>query len=410
MEDIKKLLARLGMSEALPTASRHHKKDMESHEFWKTQPVPQHGEKVVEQGPIETKTLADVRQEPEELPEGYEWAPIDMTSEADQTEIYELLTNNYVEDDDCTFRFDYSRAFLSWALTPPGYVADWHVAIRRSSSRQLVGFITGIPADIRANGTAVKSVEINFLCVHKELRTKRIAPTLIKEVTRRVNLRDIWQAAYTAGVLLPQPVSTATYYHRSLNPKKLVEVGFSGKPRNMTMAMLQRHYKLPDSPEIGGLRTMTAEDVPAACRLLNAHQEKFKLYQRFEEEEFKHYFLSRPGVVMSYVVESDGEVTDFFSFYSLPSSIFGHPTHTSLNAAYSYYTVANSVSKEKLVRQALIVARVQGFDVFNMLELMDNGSVFQELKFARGDGNLHYYLYNYRLPQFPSTELGLVLL
>lgn len=49
--------------------------------------------------------------------------------------------------------------------------------------------------------------EINFLCVHKKLRSKRLAPLLIKEVTRRVNLCGIWQAAYTAGVVIPKPVS-----------------------------------------------------------------------------------------------------------------------------------------------------------------------------------------------------------
>lgn len=34
----------------------------------------------------------------------------------------------------------------------------------------------------------LKMVEINFLCVHKKLRDKRLAPLLIKEITRRVNL------------------------------------------------------------------------------------------------------------------------------------------------------------------------------------------------------------------------------
>ena len=30
-------------------------------------------------------------------------------------------------------------------------------------------------------------------------RAKRLAPVLIKEVTRRINATDIWQAVYTAG-------------------------------------------------------------------------------------------------------------------------------------------------------------------------------------------------------------------
>jgi hypothetical protein len=62
------------------------------------------------------------------------------------------------------------------------------------------------------------------------LRTTQ--PTLppaygVQEITRRVNLRNIWQAAYTAGVVLPKPVCGCRYWHRSLNPKKLIEVRFS---------------------------------------------------------------------------------------------------------------------------------------------------------------------------------------
>ena len=73
----------------------------------------------------------------------------------------------------------------------------------------------------------MKMVEINFLCVHKKLRSKRLAPVLIKEITRRVNRCNIWQAAFTAGALLPRPFATCRYWHRSLNPKKLTDVGFS---------------------------------------------------------------------------------------------------------------------------------------------------------------------------------------
>ena len=51
-------------------------------------------------------------------------------------------------------------------------------------------------------------VEINFLCVHKKLRAKRVAPVLIREITRRVNCEGLFQAVYTAGVVLPKPVAT----------------------------------------------------------------------------------------------------------------------------------------------------------------------------------------------------------
>ena len=50
-----------------------------------------------------------------------------------------------------------------------------------------------------------------------------------------------------------------------------------------------------------------------------------------------------------------------------------------------------------------------GYDVFNALELLQNGSVFSTLNFAPGDGNLNYYLYNYALKEFPGSKNGLVL-
>lgn len=161
-------------------------------------------------------------------------------------ELYELLRDNYVEDDDAMFRFNYSESFLLWALTPPHYYKDWIVGVRASASGKLVASITGVPATMAAYHHSMVMCEINFLCVHKKLRTKRLAPVLIKEVTRRVNLCDIWQATYTAGVVLPKPLAQCQYWHRSINPKKLVEVQFSRLAPRMTMARTQRLYALPD--------------------------------------------------------------------------------------------------------------------------------------------------------------------
>lgn len=70
-----------------------------------------------------------------------------------------------------------------------------------------MAFITAIPLHIVIEGKKMKMAEINFLCVHKKLRKHRLAPVLIKEITRRVHCRNIWQAVYTAGVVIPCPIS-----------------------------------------------------------------------------------------------------------------------------------------------------------------------------------------------------------
>jgi len=258
----------------------------------------------------------------------------------------------------------------------------------------------------------IQMVEINFLCVHKKLRDKRLAPVLIKEITRRVNLTGIFQATYTAGRVLPKPIGRCRYWHRSLNPKKLIDVGFSQLGKLMTLSRTMKLYKLPDAPQLKGIRPLEAKDVPAAAKLLNNYLKKFSVRPHFADDEFAHWFLPREGIINSYVIESPEthEITDLTSFYTLPSSILGHPTHKTLKAAYAFYTVATSSPLTTLLKDALIFARKNNFDVYNCLDIMDNETFLDELKFGRGDGNLQYYLYNWKCPEMPSNKVGLVLL
>ena len=107
-------------------------------------------------------------------------------------------------------------------------------------------------------------VEINFLCVKKQLRNKGLGPVLIQEIKRRANTHSIWQAVYTAGVLVHKDIAKATYYHRSLNAKKLVEIGFNTLPAGIPMARYVKMHKVPSASEvniIGEPRPMVKKDI-----------------------------------------------------------------------------------------------------------------------------------------------------
>lgn len=78
----------------------------------------------------------------------------------------------------------------------------------------------------------------------------------------------------------------------------------------------------------------------------------------FLAEEVEHYFLPRDKVVYSYVVEDKaGQLTDFVSFYSLPSTVVNNQKHDSIYAAYSFYNVATSLSWRDLLMASLVMAR-----------------------------------------------------
>lgn len=400
---------------------KKHQWNAPSHAFWDTQPM------FIQDGPTKTpskdlhaplipnKPVSEIRQEPYNMPKGFSWTDLDILDEEDRLQVYDLLNRNYVEDDDAMFRFDYSHEFLEWALTPPGYSKSLHLGVRSDTSKKLVAFISAVPATVRAYETSFPTMEINFLCVHKKLRSKRLAPVLIKEITRRVNLTGVFQAVYTAGVVLPGPVSTCRYYHRTLNAKKLVDIGFTRPPKRMTMARMAKLYKLPNTTSTVGLRPMELKDCKSACELLNqTHLKRFQLVVKYSLEDFTHWFLPRKGCISSFVAtkEVNGEeiVTDMISYYHLHSSVIGNPNYSHLRAAYSFFNVATTVELVDLMRDALILAKEEGMDVFNALEQMDNASFFEKLMFGKGDGNLNYYLYNWCCPTLKSGDVGIVLM
>ncbi|CAG8628057.1 2278_t:CDS:2 [Racocetra fulgida] len=120
-EKVRMLVNQLAIREAIqpqPSAnSSQRQKDMSSHKFWSTQPVPKH----------EENTPHDqIRKDPYLLPKEFEWSILDLNNE-------------------------------------------------------------------------------------NEVYCKRLAPVLIKEITRRSHLEGIFQAVYTAGVVLPKPISKARY-------------------------------------------------------------------------------------------------------------------------------------------------------------------------------------------------------
>ncbi|XP_023488019.2 glycylpeptide N-tetradecanoyltransferase 2 isoform X1 [Equus przewalskii] len=407
LQDIQRAMELLsacqGPARNIDEAAKHR------YQFWDTQPVPKLNEVITSHGAIEADK-DNVRQEPYSLPQGFMWDTLDLGNAEVLKELYTLLNENYVEDDDNMFRFDYSPEFLLWALRPPGWLLQWHCGVRVSSNKKLVGFISAIPANIRIYDSVKKMVEINFLCVHKKLRSKRVAPVLIREITRRVNLEGIFQAVYTAGVVLPKPVATCRYWHRSLNPRKLVEVKFSHLSRNMTLQRTMKLYRLPDVTKTSGLRPMEPRDIKAVRELTNTYLKQFHLAPVMDEEEVAHWFLPQEHIIDTFVVEnSSGKLTDFLSFYTLPSTVMHHPAHKSLKAAYSFYNIHTETPLLDLMSDALIIAKLKGFDVFNALDLMENKTFLEKLKFGIGDGNLQYYLYNWRCPGTDSEKVGLVL-
>jgi glycylpeptide N-tetradecanoyltransferase len=113
---------------------------------------------------------------------------------------------------------------------------------------------------------------------------------------------------YTGGVVLPKPVSTCRYFHRSIDWPKLYEVGFSPLPANSKPQYQVHKYALPDHTSTKGLRVMEPKDIDGVLGLLKRYLARFDMAPMFTRDEVAHWLLHKkdaPGeqVIWSYVVE-----------------------------------------------------------------------------------------------------------
>ncbi len=81
------------------------------------------------------------------------------------------------------------------------------------------------------------------------------------------------------------------------------QVGFSRLAPRMTMARTLKLFKLPEEPLLPGLRPLEKRDVASACKLLSNYLKHFQLAPVMTEEEFEYWFLTREGVIYTYVLE-----------------------------------------------------------------------------------------------------------
>ena len=132
-----------------------------------------------------------------------------------------------------------------------GLVSDdafkkWNLGVQVKSNKKLVGFITAYPGTLRIRTSSNPMAFVNLMCVHKKLRDKRLSPLLIKELARICNLQGYFQAFATSGRFTPTPIASVRYFHRSLNPKKLTDIGYSSLKPNQTISRLTRLLKVSD--------------------------------------------------------------------------------------------------------------------------------------------------------------------
>ena len=314
---------------------------------WKELPILWHGQDVQQPGSINSLP-EKIRQTPYLLPEGLQWAKLDIEMLAD------------------TYRTSYFaiRELLQWIafhpLTPSEMspvsslrYSDWSFVVKRNN--QLVGAMLNYPVNIQLGKILLKFVRFLYLAI--DLSMDMII--MLKESIRRVNLNG-----YNQGILCFQndniikPFVTLTKYQFIFSYKS--------------------YAKLPSAPKTPGWRVMTSKDIPSALALTNKYSSRFEIGQIFQsEEEFSYYFMSPviKNYMQAYVVEDPvtGDITDVAGF-KLERGMDGHNLF-----AYITILVAMKSPPRQLLIDLLVCAKQAKVDILYTSRFGLEKKVFDDL-------------------------------
>lgn len=269
------------------------------HKFWDNQPIQR-----------ESNQIGYLTEIPHEemlrLPEGYAWDRLNISVHLD--ELYLFLMEHYLEND--VSQAVYSKELLKWILDQS---QSWILAVRVEKTKKLVACITGVPIKLKLpmERVVIKTVEINFLCVHKKLRDKRLAPVLIGGIKRyiRDTSESIKCAIYTMPFEVAQCVTEYKYYHRIIDIGKFLEANDT-LVGDQQLKRLQKKYipsKVTKSTFVFK-DCETAEDWQKVYTMYKLKYRCLEMYQEYTCFELSQRYKTRHGVVrtlMAYDLKSD---------------------------------------------------------------------------------------------------------
>ena len=372
--------------------------------FWITQPVNKGEYPECVTGKIKKLDSNAIKMFENHLPENLIWTSLNVNDDNTLNIIYEFLKENYVANE--MYGLEYSKEFLKWSLTPPGYSSELHLGLlyKTSSGVFLVGFITGVKLNVCINGKVNDMIGINYLSVHKELRNKNLAPLLIKEISRRSVLLNMEVALYTVGKKITKPFSKSYYKHIFLNIQKLKECEFiSDDQTSKQVVHIKSFYHT---------RRMNVDDTDDVYTLLNKFMSKYKVHQVFSKKEILHLFVNDIMYTNVIVDNKSKKIIGMYSIYSIKSRLLFKNKHSHIDFSYLYYYCydKNYITVNDIIKESRLLAVETGHDILNITNTMDYPSINNErLIDYHTDTKLYYYLYNYVCNDINPEELGVLL-
>jgi glycylpeptide N-tetradecanoyltransferase len=386
-------------------ASKNYK-----HKFWCKQPIVGATEIVSRDGLI----LSDIEQNntPTKLPNEYEWVNLNLSNQEHMDQLVTFLNSYYTNNNQ--FSQIHSKEFLDFYY---GNSTNIMLCVKSAKHNLFVGFICGKVTKMQVNKTVSDFIEVRLLCVHQQLRTKKLVPCLITELTRQFNLLGYNKASYSAGIYINKPLISAKYYLRAINVDKLINTGFLKidiKNNSVSVENIKKANEFINKNTPTNYVKMGEHHIEMAFNVFNKYMEKYNYHPIFTLEEFTHLFYNNK-FVETYVYEQKDEETDdvyvldFASYYISEIEILkGEYKNQVINKGTLFYYTCLNETAYSIIKNVLITANNNNIDVFCADNIMEHGEIIREMNFEEFGQDTHYYLYNFRVRAMGNNQVAVI--
>jgi len=328
--------------------------------------------------------FSPLNSEMEVLPEGFVFSELSLENDEDFQKVSDFLNANYtssleeIESTEDAKYFTYSPEYVKWVLAIPGPIRS--IVLCVMGKTKVNGIICARPICYRVDNRVIRSYEVGWLCSSVNLRKKRLAAVMMKELYRRIQAAEY---ARDVGLIF------------SVTDRQLPCLHIVG-PTHFLYKSIDDMAK--PNKSINLIRFANRRDISRMMKLYKSYQNKWRMYREYNQLEFEHCFLKR-GDVSTYVVRTDkGDVKDFISMSTLNTPNKGPIAHV------HFVSFLNDKLLELFVQNILYILSKNGYSGIYIEDINGVGEVLKAKLDFKETHTHWYYQYNYNTKQIPANE------
>lgn len=368
--------------------------------FWKTQPVnvikTEAPKQILSEEDLLAKITADIMGSKIKL----DYTVYETYDEKIISDTLDFINNNYVSSE--TSQLIYSRPLLEYFLKD-SLLIHFHA---KGKTDKIVGVIIGKKRQLHLFNRTENVIDVNFLCLIKNLRNLHLAPYLIGVLTKETVLRlNISLACYTIGANIKSPCfGTKQMYHRPVHLANLRRAGFLPKERSPHID--NQYGPQKDTYPLSYFNNNThGLDINTLNKIVVEHYKQ--TYTVFDYKSLEEIF-SNP-YFHTFIFGSLSNPSDILTFYRI--DILDPQNKGKYKNGYLYLNVVKSSDTAHIKKlydsAAKYCSENNILDVFTLTDIYMNLD-YLKLNFTKGTGTLNYYMFNMDIPKIANHQNGLI--